>query len=457
MSKRRKVNKLQQLWRQITHVEEFAENSPREVRVLQICNQFALIIAFVIEIYTPVYWFLGFPEIGLLTFVIGLTILITIPLNKSRTYPLLGRQLLIFVCNAVIFIFCLILGRDCWVHLYFLNMMTLPFIVFMPKNNWQLKMWGIVPVALFYTLEVWGFNFFASSVYLTPEQQQKFYFFISPSVFVMTLVNSAFLYYMVNRNEKELLQKIEDLERSNRLIEEQQIHLAAATHFSAIADLSAGVAHEINNPLAIIKGYAEQTDILLKRKVFDLQQVNFIVQRIKETVDRITKITTSLRNLSREKSGDPFDNIDLHQTIADVVNISRVGLIQSGIDLRVDLGLEQAVYRARHVMISQVLFNLVHNAKDAVSDLDEKWIHIRLHDYQDRYEIVVVDSGLGISPDLLPHIFQPFYSTKSAGKGAGLGLSISNKIIADHSGHLLVDISAPHTTFVIRLPKCILR
>jgi signal transduction histidine kinase len=434
-------------------IGEHTQRSGREIRCLRICNQIALIIACIVELYAPLYWLQGFPRIAIFNLFAGLLILVCIPLNRSQRYPLLGRHLFLLINNGLILIYCLLLGREAWPHLFFFNMVIVPYLIFPSNYQRSLHIWSLLPAFPFFALETWGFGFFSEAVIVTPEQGKQLFWVISPSVFGIVILYAHYLYRTINRHEEALLQRIHELQLSHRTIEEQQLHLAAATHFSAIGELSASVAHEINNPLAIIRGYAEQLEILIRRQTMESDLVSNISQRIKQTVDRITIITSSLRNLSREGSDDPFEEADIAKIIDDVLTISKEGLLHNGIALRVDMEPAVAPCVCRQVQIAQVLLNLIHNAKDAVAELAEKWIHIKLEARGPVYDVAVIDSGLGINPQILPRIHQPFFTTKPPGKGTGLGLSISRKILTAHKGHLFVDTKAPHTTFIMRLPK----
>lgn len=107
----------------------------------------------------------------------------------------------------------------------------------------------------------------------------------------------------------------------------------------------------------------------------------------------------------------------------------------------------------RETEISQVLLNLLSNAYDVVEKLEEKWVRLSVKDLGDRVSILVTDSGKGIPPEIRAKIFQPFFTTKEIGKGTGLGLGISTRIIENHGGTLSVNAECENTQFVISIPK----
>jgi C4-dicarboxylate-specific signal transduction histidine kinase len=112
--------------------------------------------------------------------------------------------------------------------------------------------------------------------------------------------------------------------------------------------------------------------------------------------------------------------------------------------------------RGRPLQIGQVLLNLIQNARDAVENLSSKWIRISIRREGSDLELAVEDSGQGLKPDILARIGQPFFTTKPFGKGTGLGISISRKIMAAHGGSLDVDAQHPNTRFVVVMPQALI-
>ena len=127
-------------------------------------------------------------------------------------------------------------------------------------------------------------------------------------------------------------------------------------------------------------------------------------------------------------------------------------LKNEAIKLRISYNADVEI-RCRDSQIAQVLMNLISNALDAIEKLPEKWIDISVSATRSTVRFAITDSGKGIPPTIAEKIMQPFYSTKEAGKGIGLGLSISKGIVEEHNGTLKYDDSALNTRFVLDLPR----
>lgn len=225
-----------------------------------------------------------------------------------------------------------------------------------------------------------------------------------------------------------------------------ELQLAESAKLSALGEMAGGISHEINNPLAIIKGKAN-----LSRKKIGLNPIptNIIEKELVEienTVDRIAKIIKGLRTYSRDSEKDPFQFCKVTTIIEDSLALvkEKFKYFEIKIFVTCDANIE---INCRPTQISQVLVNLLSNSFDAISPLSEKWIKIEVERDEERIILRFQDSGLGIEPAVVKKMMHPFYTTKPVGKGTGLGLSISSSIIEDHGGKFEYDPTASHTTF----------
>jgi signal transduction histidine kinase/ActR/RegA family two-component response regulator len=232
-----------------------------------------------------------------------------------------------------------------------------------------------------------------------------------------------------------------------REIEASQERLLQAGKLAAVGQLVSGVAHELNNPLAIIVGQAQ----LLSRRVVDpdlVQRVEGIRTSARQAAKIVRELQTFVRPCPREVSP-----VDLRDVIARVLVLREDALRVSGIALVREIAASVALVRGDASQLEHVLLNLVLNAEQALAGCPEGRIAVRLHAYEGRVRVAVADTGPGIPADVLPRIFEPFFSTKAVGQGTGLGLSISYSIVQSHGGRLTAD-SRPGlgATLVVDLP-----
>lgn len=241
-------------------------------------------------------------------------------------------------------------------------------------------------------------------------------------------------------------EKIEELDR-------ERMKMIESSKMATLGEMAGGIAHEINNPLTIIKLAASQIDAQVKSDTYDRNVILDHSAILLKTIDRIAKIVHGLRMFSRDGSRDPFQRLCVGKLVDEALSFCGERLKAQGIEIRQKRTGEDLQLDCRETQISQVLLNLLNNAADAVSGLPEKWVEIETRENGDWVELVVTDSGLGIPEDIRHKLFQPFFSTKEIGKGTGIGLSISLGIVKTHRGDILIDALSPHTSFIVRLPK----
>ena len=229
--------------------------------------------------------------------------------------------------------------------------------------------------------------------------------------------------------------------------------LAQASKMATLGEISAGIAHEINNPLHTLT----LTTTLLKRlSSTDRLPKELLMEhlsRFETCIDRMAMIVSELKAFSRDSSSDTFQSTSLKRIIAETLDLCHARLVSKEVSVVAQVIPEEWVAECRASQISQVLLNLLNNAYDAVSELPERWVKIEAFERASSFEIVITDSGSGIPSSTAERIMSPFFTTKPPGKGTGLGLSISSNIMTDHGGSLFLDRTSPHTRFVLTLPK----
>ena len=229
--------------------------------------------------------------------------------------------------------------------------------------------------------------------------------------------------------------------------------LVESAKFASLGEMAGGIAHEINNPVAIIHGSATILLRLMEKSGTIQPAMKANAEQIVRTCDRIEHIIKGLSSFARNGDADPMRLEDLRDVIDAALSLCGERLRNSGVELRLSVPDAPVKGVCRQVQVGQVLVNLINNAFDAVKPLPVKWIALQVEERTDVIVISVTDSGGGIPEAAKRKIMQPFFTTKGFGKGTGLGLSISKKIIEQHHGTLEYDSKSLNTRFVIALPK----
>ena len=222
---------------------------------------------------------------------------------------------------------------------------------------------------------------------------------------------------------------------------------------SSLGEMSAGLAHEINNPLAIIMGKTQHLGMLAEANKLDLDKVRQAVKVIDETSARIDRIVKGLRSFGREGSNDPFVLYQANKIVDEALSFCMERFRNRDVELRICLSDACLEIECRPVQISQVLLNLLNNALDATANSQERWVSLSVEYTKESVQIRVTDSGEGIPPNIRQRIFEPFFTTKGVDKGTGLGLSIAEGIVKAHRGKIYLDEKSKQTSFVVDLPR----
>lgn len=248
-----------------------------------------------------------------------------------------------------------------------------------------------------------------------------------------------------------IIRDITDRKQMEKDLEDERARQVSSARLASLGEMAGGVAHEINNPLAIISGYAGRLKDVLSTEPFARERALDITQKIDKTANRIATIVKGLRAISRDGSFDSKERASLETIVNETLGLCSERFRNQGVAIQADVDATLYIF-CRPVQVSQVLLNLLTNAFFAVSKLPNASIEVTGRKVDGSIEISVTDSGPGISPDIRERIFEPFFTTKPVGVGTGLGLSIAASIIREHDGELSLDDTSPRTRFVIRLP-----
>ena len=240
------------------------------------------------------------------------------------------------------------------------------------------------------------------------------------------------------------------LEQTNKQLILLQNELVQSGKLAALGELSVGITHEINQPLTAVNSHLHSASIWLER--MQLDKVKNSLCKIEKLIAKTSVITQHLRSFARKSDGKP-EKVSVNSVITEALEL---------LSSRIDNGKCTITYInsnnhfvwANAIRLEQAMVNIIANALDAVAAVAEPNIHISLTESDDTIYIKVKDNGEGIVSEDLAYIFDPFFSKKIAGKGLGLGLSITFNIIKDFNGNLSVQSAlGKGATFTIELNK----
>lgn len=261
----------------------------------------------------------------------------------------------------------------------------------------------------------------------------------------LTSISKAVAQLILKAQKQEELQKQKQFAQHNAKL-------------ASIGVLASGVGHEINNPLAIVKGHILSLKKKIKNPDFTNEQLVEQLDKMNIATTRIANIVQGLRNFSRVDN-QQFEPFNIYQVMKESNDM--VESIYSGEGVHIEFNPlkdenKNIFINGNRGKIQQVIMNLLANAKDATEGQPSRKI-ILSSDYQDgKFIVKVQDNGAGIPADSLEKIFDAFYTTKEVNKGTGLGLSLVHGIIGDHKGQIFVETQmGSGSTFTVELPAYI--
>jgi two-component system NtrC family sensor kinase len=255
-------------------------------------------------------------------------------------------------------------------------------------------------------------------------------------------INTYPIYDVANQPVQAILVE-QDITEKRRL----EVSLAQSEKLAAVGQLAAGVAHEINNPLAAIIANAQ----ILARDLPKDDDLQESVKLIQMAGSRASQVVRNLLGLARKENYE-FLPVDLNDTIRNSLMLLQHEFVSRPVDLIFDLADDLPRIIASRDHLQGVWINLMLNAFDALEGAPGE-VRITTRKQGNEFRITIADTGKGIPPDKVSRIFEPFYTTKEAGRGTGLGLSLCHRIIKQHGGYILVESQVgAGTKFIVVLP-----
>ena len=253
----------------------------------------------------------------------------------------------------------------------------------------------------------------------------------------------------IGRQLATTIEKIRLYEETTRAYDDlrrTQEQLLQSEKMSAIGQLIAGVAHELNNPLTAILGYAQ----LLESEALDERSLDFVGKLLKQA-QRTHRLVQNLLSFARQRTPQKIP-VDIRRVLDDSLALREYDFKRGNIVVRRELPEELPAVTADPHQLEQVFLNIISNALDAMLEMESGGVlAVRIYEEKDRVCIEFRDTGSGISD--VKRIFDPFYTTKSVGKGTGLGLSICYGIVKEHGGEIEArNVAEGGAALLVRLP-----
>jgi two-component system C4-dicarboxylate transport sensor histidine kinase DctB len=235
---------------------------------------------------------------------------------------------------------------------------------------------------------------------------------------------------------EQLTKEVNERTRAEQDLRAAHDELIQASKLAALGQMAAGITHELNQPLAALRSFSDNTRVLIERG--DQAAARENLEAIASLTERMGKITNQLK-LFVAKARPKNARTDVARALHNTLAMLRPRMKNVALDIAPEIEGECAsvFVRCEDLRLEQVLINLIGNALDAVASCDAPRIVMELDARETVVEIVVRDNGPGIPADVLPRLFEPFFTTKETGHGLGLGLAISSAIARDYGGTLI--------------------
>ena len=256
----------------------------------------------------------------------------------------------------------------------------------------------------------------------------------------------------LRRHNDTVVEQFMKMKQQYEELEDAHQRLLLSDKMASIGLLTAGIAHEINNPLFVIRGYLDVIQDSLDRGGVSGEELVDITKKLDTASKSIAKLVSGIKTYIRIETTDPVP-IELNSAVQESIDLVSFLYKQDGIELQSDLHAEFVMIQGNIGKLQQVLMNLLSNARDAMEQSSNKVISVQTRVEDEQAVIEVSDTGQGIKPKNLEKVFRRGYTTKPVGKGSGMGLDLVRRLVGDMGGSISVESDgASGTTFTLIFP-----
>lgn len=257
----------------------------------------------------------------------------------------------------------------------------------------------------------------------------------------------------LKRANEALMERMAEQKRTEEALQVTRGELARVARITTIGELTASIAHEVNQPLAAVVANADACVAWLSHENPNLVEARAAAERTTQGATRASEVIVRIRSLINKATPEKAP-VDINRIIEETVALAHSQALRNGAELVTELAPDLHTVLGDSIQLQQVILNLLVNGIDAMSAVDgrERTLIVRSRSHDgNQIRVSVQDSGIGVSPEVMGRLFEPFFTTRS--KGMGMGLSISRSIIEGHGGKLWVESDGSNgSTFQFTLP-----
>ena len=250
----------------------------------------------------------------------------------------------------------------------------------------------------------------------------------------------------INRDVTDLVNAERERDRANEAVHAAQAELAQVARLTTMGELAASIAHEISQPLAAVVSYGNGALRWLAQAPPNLEETNAALKGVVEAGNHAGEVFVRIRELLKHRKPE-YATLDVNKAIRDVLALTGSALRSRSVVIQTTLAADLPLVLGDRVQLQQVIMNLAMNGADAMSSVTDRPRLLQVEskvDHEGSIEVTIADSGTGIEEAIRHRIFDPLFTTKSA--GMGMGLSICRRIIEAHGGQLRASPCTPHGT-----------
>lgn len=424
-------------WRKFELIGTDEDMSSDQLRRVKTLNNLLLVELFIIVFFVLIAFYAEVYITLMLLVFLFFIVLLTLYLSFKKKHNLTSF-LIIISSSGYLFINIYLVKGDFGLSYLLFATIGIPVVIIDLKKKFLLFSTMAIPILFFILVPIIGTVEIGVYEFSPFIKSLLYYGDLSAAII---LIVSQILFFVKEMDYRYKLYEIEH----ERLIQQGIM--------SDLWLMTAGIAHEINNPLAIISlhsnALAKKTADIDNKKLSEKFDHNLEV--IIKSVDRISKIIKSIKYFTRDSNNDAFELVSINKILSEIEDLFESKFTSLGIKFVVNVSDEDIKINCNSAQLEQALISLLTNAIDALSGINDPVIKIVAHGEGGKLFVTVEDNGIGIDAKIEKQIMKFFYSAKETGEGAGIGLSIAKKIIEDNKGELKLICLKP-ATFQVILP-----